>query len=277
MKKKLITAALLTVAAITLVVATVFTTLAFLADSSAVSNTFTVGNVGIDMKESPVDENGVIIKDAAKVDGNSYHLKPNGTYAKDPTIYIETTNANDSMFLYVKSNNMIRNVEAGNVKDKDGKPIPTTKKTMRQQMEANGWVEFIQSGDGVEIIWVYGTRADNGVITPTPVNCESVQNVVNAEGKLVSSGRTKGQFRLCEEFTIGNVDNAALNLYGGTTVTFTGFAIQTSTVDPAENNLVKSSWDNIKETFPVNCSINDPKNPYDSTKGPYEPAPKTQP
>ena len=55
MKKKLITAALLTVAAITLVVATVFTTLAFLADSSAVSNTFTVGNVGIDMKESPVD------------------------------------------------------------------------------------------------------------------------------------------------------------------------------------------------------------------------------
>lgn len=271
MKKKLITAALLTVAAITLVVATVFTTLAFLADSSAVSNTFTVGNVGIDMKESPVDENGAVISGAPKVDGNSYHLKPNGTYVKDPTIYIETTNANDSMFLYVKSNNMIRNVEAGNVKDKDGNPIPTTKKTMRQQMEANGWVEFIQSGDGVEIIWVYGTRDDNGVITPTPVDCNDTQ--VRGDG---TTG-PKGEFRLCEEFTIGNVDNAALNLYGGTTVTFTGFAIQTSTVDPAGNNLVKSSWDNIKETFPVNCSINDPKNPYNGLGGEdaYKPVAKS--
>ena len=277
MKKKLITAAVLTVAAITLVVATVFTTLAFLADSSAVSNTFTVGNVGIDMKETKVDETGVAVDGNIKVDGNSYHLKPNGTYKKDPTIYIETTNASDTMFLYVKSNNMIRNLEAGNVKDSEGNPIPTTHKTMRQQMEANGWVEFIQSGDGVEIVWVYGTRADNGVITPTPVNCESVQNVVNAEGELVSSGRPKGEFRLCEEFTIGNVDNAALNLYGGTTVTFTGFAIQTSTVDTAGNNLVKSSWDNIKDTFPVNCSITDPKNPYKDGVDAYAPVPKTQP
>ena len=271
MKKKFLTAAILTVAAITLVVATVFTTLAFLADSSAVSNTFTVGNVGIDMKESAVDENGAVISGAAKVDGNSYHLKPNGTYAKDPTIYIETTNENDTMFLYVKSNNMIRNVEAGNIKDKEGKPIPTTKKTMRQQMEANGWVEFIQSGDGVEIIWVYGTRDDNGVITPTPVNCNDTQ--VRGDG---TTG-PKGQFRLCEEFTIGNVDNAALNLYGGTTVTFTGFAIQTSAVEPTGNALVKSSWDNIKETFPVNCSINDPKNPYNGLGGEdaYKPVAKS--
>ncbi|MBO5911887.1 MAG: hypothetical protein J6Q76_00250 [Clostridia bacterium] len=271
MKKKFLTAAILTVAAITLVVATVFTTLAFLADSSAVSNTFTVGNVGIDMKESAVDENGEIIEGAAKVDGNSYHLKPNGTYKKDPTIYIETTNENDTMFLYVKSNNMIRNVEAGNVTDKEGNPVPTDKKTMRQQLEANGWVEFIQSGDGVEIIWVYGTRDDNGVITPTPVNCNDTQK--RGDG---TTG-PKGEFRLCEEFTIGNVDNAALNLYGGTTVTFTGFAIQTSTGDPAGNNLVKSSWDNIKETFPVNCSINDPKNPYNGLGGEdaYKPVAKS--
>ena len=272
MKKKLITAAVLTVAAITLVVATVFTTLAFLADSSAVSNTFTVGNVGIDMKETKVDENGVAVDGNIKVDSNSYHLKPNCTYVKDPTIKVETTTASDTMFLFVKSNNMIRNVEAGNIKDKDGNPIPTTHKTMRQQMEANGWVEFIQSGDGVEIIWVYGTRDDNGVITPAVVDCNTEQ--IRGDG---STGPA-GEIRLCEEFTIGNVDGTALALYGGTTVTFTGFAIQTSTVpDNSNNELAKQAWSNIKDTFPVNCSITDPKNPYKDGVDAYAPVPKTQP
>lgn len=274
MKKKLITAAVLTVAAITLVVATVFTTLAFLADSSAVSNTFTVGNVGIDMKETKVDENGVAVDGNIKVDSNSYHLKPNCTYVKDPTIKVETTTASDTMFLFVKSNNMIRNVEAGNVKDSEGNIDPEAPKTMRQQMEANGWVEFIQSGDGVEIVWVYGTRDDNGVITPAVVDCNTQQT--RGDG---STGPA-GEIRLCEQFTIGNVDGTALALYGGTTVTFTGFAIQTSSVpDNSNNQLAKLAWDNIKDTFPVNCSITDPKNPYNgaSEDGAYAPVPKTQP
>ena len=59
MKKKLLTAMILTLAAVALVVATVFTTIAYLTASSAVSNTFTVGNVAITMFETKVDENGV--------------------------------------------------------------------------------------------------------------------------------------------------------------------------------------------------------------------------
>ncbi len=272
MKKKLFKAFMLSAAAVALVVATVFATLAFLADSSAVSNTFTVGNVGIDMKETAVDENGKPIEGAAKVDGNSYHLRPENTYTKDPTITIETTNANDEMFLFVKTNNMIRGVEAGNLTGADA----STPKTMRQQMEANGWVEFIQSGDKVEIVWVYGTRAANGVITPTAVNCNSEQKDVNGNDV---AGVDAGEFRLCENFTIGNVDGAQLNLYGGTTVTFTGFAIQTSHVDDdSDNTLVKAAWKNIKDTFPVNCNIIDPVNPYNGVKGDgaYAPVPKNQ-
>ena len=277
MKKKVLKASLLSLCAVALVVCSVLATLAFLADSSAVSNTFTVGNVGIDMKETAVGENGKVIPGAAKVDGNSYHLKPKNTYIKDPTIKIETTNASDEMYLFVKTNNMIRGVEAGNLAGAD----ENTPKTMRQQMEANGWVEFIQSGDKVEIVWVYGKRdATTGVITPTAVNCDSEQ--VGKDGNKVMNV-AKGEFRLCEEFTIGNVDGAQLNLYGGTTVTFTGFAIQTSYVESDTSNaLVKESWDNIKHTFPVNCNIINPVNPYNGATGdvdpnaPYAPVPKTQ-
>ena len=133
MKKKVLKASLLSLCAVALVVCSVLATLAFLADSSAVSNTFTVGNVGIQLKETAVDENGKVIPGAAKVDGNSYHLKPKNTYIKDPTIKIETTNASDEMYLFVKTNNMIRGVEAGNLAGAD----ENTPKTMRQQMEAN--------------------------------------------------------------------------------------------------------------------------------------------
>ena len=118
MKKKLLTAVVLTLCAVALVAGSVFATIAFLADFSAVSNTFTVGSVGIDMKETKVDENGIAIDGAAKVDGNSYHLVPNKTYKKDPTIYIDKTDAKDKMYLFVKSSNQIR---AEKEKDKSRK------------------------------------------------------------------------------------------------------------------------------------------------------------
>ena len=273
MKKKFLTATLLTFAALTLVVVTVFVTLAFLADFSAVSNTFTVGSVGIDMKATKVDINGAIIEgeENVKVDGNSYHLVPNETYKKDPTIYIDKTDTKDHMYLFVKSSNQIRGVEAGNIPGANGELPTDAKKTMREQMEANGWVEFIRSGDGVEIVWVYGTRnIETGIIEPTKVNCDSEQ--LGVDGTKVQNVN-KGEFRLCEEFTIGNVDSTKLGLYGGLTVTFTGFAIQTSEVEATENKLVKASWDSIKDTFPVDCSIVNPVNPYKSELDAYAPAP----
>ena len=262
MKKKLITAAVLTVAAITLVVATVFTTLAFLADSAAVSNVFTVGNIAITMFETKVDNNGVPTTPREEVDTNSYHLVPSNTYTKDPTIRI-TSSTQDTMFLFVKSSNQIRGIEAGNVKDKEGNPIPTTKKTMRQQMEANGWVEYVMSKDGIDIVWVYGTRDDAGVITPTPVSKNSTQVGTTGTG-------VPGEFRLCQEFTIAS--GADVSLYSAAKVSFTAFAIQKDGV-----NDTHKAWETIKETFPYEGGIIDPVNPYDITKGPYEAVPKTQP
>lgn len=87
-------ALLLTLCAILLVVASVFGTLAYLTDSEAVTNTFTVGSVGLTLDEAKVDEMG-------KPDGNTrwqptvedltqeYHLLPGHIYTKDPTVTVD--------------------------------------------------------------------------------------------------------------------------------------------------------------------------------------------
>ena len=129
MKKKLLTASLLTLCAIALVVGSVLTTIALLTASSGVSNVFTVGKISIAMWESKVNSDGKLVdasgnlivdangnllegKTPVKVDTNSYHLVPGKTYVKDPTIYIQSgvldANVIDNMYLFVKSSNLPR-------------------------------------------------------------------------------------------------------------------------------------------------------------------------
>ena len=255
MKKKLWTSAILVLAAVALVTASVFATVAYLTASSGVSNVFTVGNVSITMFESKVDADGVKIVPNQEVDANSYHLVPDKTYVKDPTIRITSLLQQDEMYLFVKSSNQIRKAEDGN----NGGTHPT----MRQQMEKNGWVEFVMSGDGVEIVWVYGTRdPESGVITPIPVNPTYIQT--RGDG----TQGPKGEIQLCYEFTIHK--DAVVSLYGAAAVNFTAFAIQKSGIDSA-----LEAWEAIKSSYPYDCGIVNPVNPYNgSTTNPYDPVPK---
>ena len=266
MKKKLLTALVLTLCAVALVAGSVMTTIALLTSSSGVSNVFTVGDVKISMYESkvnsagkPIDANGELIEvshgEPVKVDTNSYHLIPGESYTKDPTIYINSGEMDD-MYLFVKSTNMIRSAEAGNYSDRDA----DTPLSMREQMIAHGWVEFVRSGDGVEIVWVYGTRDENGVITPTAVNKGTKQKRHGVEADVA------GEFRLCDNFTVYH--NAQVSLYGAASVTFTGFAIQKNgfTGDSlVGQGLTKAAWDAIKGSFPYNTGIVAPVNPYNKT------------
>lgn len=278
MKKKVLTASLLTLCAVALVVTSVLTTIALLTSSSGVSNVFTVGDVKISMYESkvnskgqPVNANGEVIAEKGgtpvKVDTNSYHLIPGETYTKDPTIYINSGEMDD-MYLFVKSTNMIRSAEAGNYRDRvrgeNGKVTEDnhTPLSMREQMFAHGWVEFVRSGDGVEIVWVYGTRDANGVITPIAVNSASVQKRHGVDADVA------GEFRLCDDFTV--YQHAQVSLYGAASVTFTGFAIQKNgfTGDNLTGQeLTKAAWDAIKGSFPYNTGIVDPVNPYSGLNG----------
>ena len=278
MKKKVLTASLLVLCAIVLVVGSVLTTIALLTSSSGVSNVFTVGDVKISMYESkvnskgqPVNANGEVIAEKGgtpvKVDTNSYHLIPGESYTKDPTIYINSGEMDD-MYLFVKSTNMIRSAEAGNYNDRNRNADGTatepdhTPLSMREQMLAHGWVEYVRSGDGVEIVWVYGTRDENGVITPTAVNSASVQKRHGVDANVA------GEFRLCDDFTV--YQHAQVSLYGAASVTFTGFAIQKNgfTGDNLTGQeLTKAAWDAIKGSFPYNTGIVDPVNPYSGLKG----------
>ena len=259
MKKKIMKAALLTGAALVLVVATVLGTIAYLTASSAVANVFTVGNIKISMYETKVDTNGEIVTPVTKVDTNSYHLVPGETYVKDPTIYINDTfihdnGSSDKMYLFVKSHNQIRNIEAGN---QENAPVGTPL-SMRQQMEANGWVQLARSENGVEILWVYGTRNINtGEVTPIAVDKNIKQK--NLSGQEIS-GLNAGEFRLCESFTID--EYADVSVAASAKVLFSAFAIQTQGF---ENDAVKA-WYAIEESYPEEGGIVNPKDPYDRNK-----------
>lgn len=92
----------LTLSAAALVAASVFGTMAYLTDADTVTNTFTVGKVGLTLDEAIVNTAGQPLKDNEVVEkvedadrtnetkaGNAYHLLPGHTYVKDPTVTID--------------------------------------------------------------------------------------------------------------------------------------------------------------------------------------------
>ena len=85
MKKKLLIA-IMCVAA--LVIGSIFGTMAYLTDTESVTNTFTVGRVGIDLFEHVPDAYGNATADITRT-GNAYKLLPGGTYSKDPTVVVD--------------------------------------------------------------------------------------------------------------------------------------------------------------------------------------------
>ena len=85
---------LLLLCLVLLVTAAITVTLAFLTDRESVKNTFTVGNVQIDLDESVVDPDGDPVVDengdpVREEEGNEYHLVPGKTYLKDPMVTVK--------------------------------------------------------------------------------------------------------------------------------------------------------------------------------------------
>lgn len=94
-------ALLITMCAALLVVATVFTTLAFLTDDKSVVNSFTVGNVHIKLDEAKVDTAGVAIGTERTESGNDFHLLPGHEYTKDPTVTVLGTSEDCYVRMFV--------------------------------------------------------------------------------------------------------------------------------------------------------------------------------
>ena len=261
MKKKLLKALSLVMAAVALVAITIAGTAAYFTSSSAVTNTFTIGKVGISMFESFVTSEGKIDTVKSPVgakktsNGNNYHLQPGGNYDKDPTIYVDA--ASDKSFLFVKSRNQISTIEAA-----------SDHGLMKEQMLMNGFVLFVETPTGNVYLYAGEFNADNTKnIKYATDNAKYTRNF-KADGKMQAiidestpvGGIGKEQaIDLFSEFSV--VTNEAgtiqFEIYGGAKVTLTAFAIQTTGfVDDANLSLEgaktaeQKAWDTIVATYP---------------------------
>jgi len=123
MKKTARKVLLMACSALLLVCLTVGATVAYLTSTTGVvTNTFTVGQVEIDLDETDVTVYGVKDTDA-RVKANEYKLIPGHTYTKDPTVHVKP--ASESAYLFVTVNNGIYDIE--------------DETTIAKQMETNGW------------------------------------------------------------------------------------------------------------------------------------------
>ena len=104
-KKKIIIAISCVLAVAAIVAASVTTTIALLHSTAVVHNTFTIGQVYIELFESKVDDNGKKItgEGAGETDKNTYKLVPGTTYDKDPTIRIKEGSSSSYLFVHVKN------------------------------------------------------------------------------------------------------------------------------------------------------------------------------
>lgn len=120
-KTKIFTLAL---CALLLVVATVFTTVAFLTANDTVTNSFTVGKVAIVLDETDVDNS----RESTTTDGrdkkNKYHLMPGKEYTKDPIVHVDAESEN--CWLFVKLENGLSAIITGT--------------SIETQMTNNGWI-----------------------------------------------------------------------------------------------------------------------------------------
>ena len=86
-------ALLLTMCAIMLVVASALGTIAYLTDTDAVQNTFTVGSVGLELDEATVnpmgEDQGTRWQPTDADPAQEYHLLPGHEYTKDPTVTVD--------------------------------------------------------------------------------------------------------------------------------------------------------------------------------------------
>jgi len=194
MKKKI---ALMVTSLVLVVAMAVGGTLAYLTSTTqTVTNTFTFGNVTIDLDETKVDSYGDAVTPPAKVnpgETQTYKLMPGHEYTKDPTVYV--TAGSEECYLYVKVVNGISSIEA------EGGT------TIAKQMETNGWQSL---GDSYPNVYYLNTTVDAR---------ESQTNIK----KVVFEN-----FQIKDELTNQQVED--LN---GATITIAAYAVQADGFDTA--------------------------------------------
>lgn len=282
MKKKLLIAFGSVAAAIVLVVTSVLGTVAYLTSSAAVSNVFTIGNVGITMFESKVNPDGTKVdpnSDKKEADTNTYHLVNQETYVKDPTIYVNA--GSEKSYLFIIARNDIASIEAYEVP------------TMREQLHMNGWMRIDFATAATGNIYVYtGVEKMEG----WAAKCQEILDAATAEFATaktdddkarIAQNRAQALDDLYDTFNnnqkvlavgVGDkVNTVAVDLFqsftihptksiaafGAAKVTVTAVAIQTTgfgddTATVGSTEALKAAWDAVIESYPYIHTGNTP-------------------
>ncbi len=186
-------ALLLALCALSLVAASVFGTLAYLTDTEAVTNTFTVGKVDITLNEAPVDATG---KETTgdRVQANVYHLLPNHVYDKDPTVHFQA--GSDASWLFVKVENGLVGIESK----------VENYSSIAEQIVAKGWTKLDSFTDTTE---------------------DTVDTAVYYKSVPANTGTAAQDHVVFESFTIDSgVTGDTLDTYQNATIVVTAYAIQ---------------------------------------------------
>lgn len=171
MKKKNLKKLLLTVCcAALLVCVSIGATVAYLTSKATVTNTFTVGKVAITLDEAKVngqgqpvkeEEDGTLtvvddLKNATRVQQNTYKLMPGHEYTKDPTVHVAA--GSEDSWIFVKVDNGISTLEV----------IGSGPNTIVSQIEANGWTELTSERSGDTRVY-YQTYTQQDSVKNLPV------------------------------------------------------------------------------------------------------------
>ena len=225
-KQKMILVLCSLAAVVIIAVTSVLGTVAYLTSSAAVSNVFTIGNVGIVMTESKVDTNGVPVDGGAtQVDTNTYHLVPNKTYTKDPHIVV--ADGSEDSFLFVLVRNDIQGIADPN------------KASIADQMAANGWAKYTKASTGWIYVYVGMDSEGNSLVAATDADKITVDTF-----EYTATPVSSGTYYLFREFSIAPEANTST--YGAAKITLTAVAIQ----DEGFNGDVAKAWEAVVATYP---------------------------
>ena len=224
LKKKVLLAICVVVALVAVSLTSVLATVAYLTSSAAVSNVFTIGNVGIVMTESKVNPDGTVVEGAARVDTNTYHLVPNTTYVKDPTITVNTGSEHSYLFVLVRND-----IQA--IEDDCG---TAGHETIAQQLAAKGWAKYTKASTG----WVYVYVGAGNV----PAE-DAERTAVAAEFEFTAQAVTAGDYKLFDHFSVD--EDADVSRYGAAKITLTAIAIQKAGFED-----LSKAWAAVLESYP---------------------------
>ena len=178
---KLRRALLLLACAVMLVSLSVGATLAYLTSTTQeVKNTFTVGKVAITLDEAKVDEYGVPVEGAARVQSNEYKLMPGHTYTKDPTVHM----AADSEVSFIRMKVTVKDLADLKAVFSDAVDPETNVFLLQNFVDWNSsqwnYVGCVENGDAA--VYEFRYYQTKGTVDSTAVDLEPLFSTITIPG-----------------------------------------------------------------------------------------------